>query len=343
MSPSENSQLKARMIPRTAALWEQSLASAFTNPEALLRYLQLDPALANGLETVVDRFRLLVPQGFAGLMEKGNPHDPLLRQVLPLAAELQRQPGYSDDPVGDQAAARNPGLLQKYPGRALLVATGACAVHCRYCFRRHFPYRGATASQSQWQSTLRTLRSDPSITEIILSGGDPLMLSDETLEGIIGDLEQIRHLSRLRFHSRLPIVLPERCTERLLTILAGSRLQTLLVIHCNHARELGEAATEALIRLRGSGLTLLNQSVLLKGVNDSSGSLCDLSEALFNAGVLPYYVHLLDRVRGAAHFEVAPDRARDLQNEIRERLPGYLMPRFVFEQAGMQSKLPLGY
>jgi EF-P beta-lysylation protein EpmB len=330
------------MIPRTAALWEQSLAAAFTNPEALLRYLQLDPALADGLGAAADRFRLLVPRGFAALMEKGNAHDPLLRQVLPLAEELLKQPGYSDDPVGDQAATRNPGLLQKYPGRALLVATGACAVHCRYCFRRHFPYREGSASDSQWQSILRTLRAEPSITEIILSGGDPLMLPDEALETMIRDLQGIQHLSRLRIHSRLPIVLPERCTDQLLTILNGSRLRTILVIHCNHARELGYAATEALDLLRRSGLALLNQSVLLKGVNDSAASLCELSEALFNAGVLPYYVHLLDRVRGAAHFEVAADRARDLQNEIRERLPGYLVPRFVFEQPGMQSKLPLG-
>jgi EF-P beta-lysylation protein EpmB len=329
------------MIPRSSALWERSLASAFTNPEALLRYLQLDPALANGLGAAADRFRLLVPRGFAALMEKGNVHDPLLRQVLPLAEELRETPGYSDDPVGDQAATRNPGVLQKYPGRALLVATGACAVHCRYCFRRHFPFREATASNSQWQSTLRTLRSEPSITEIILSGGDPLMLPDETLETMIRDLERIQHLSRLRIHSRLPIVLPERCTDRLLTILNGSRLRTLLVVHCNHAQELGNAAAEALELLRRSGLALLNQSVLLKDVNDTAASLCDLSEALFDAGVLPYYIHLLDRVMGAAHFEVTPDRARDLQNEIRERLPGYLVPRFVFEQPGMKSKLPL--
>jgi EF-P beta-lysylation protein EpmB len=343
MSSSENSQLKARMIPRTAALWEQSLASAFTDPQALLRYLQLDPALASGIGPATDRFRMLVPQGFAALMEKGNPDDPLLRQVLPLAEELRETAGYSTDPVGDGAATRSPGLLQKYPGRALLVTTGACAVHCRYCFRRHFPYREGIVCNNQWQSTLHTLRAEPSISEVILSGGDPLMLPDEALEQMIRDLEQIPHLSSLRIHSRLPIVLPERCTDRLLAILNGSRLRPLLVIHCNHARELGNAARETLALLRQSGLILLNQSVLLKGVNDSSASLCDLSEALFNAGVLPYYVHLLDRVRGAAHFEVTPERARVLQNEIRERLPGYLVPRFVFEQPGRKSKLPLDY
>jgi EF-P beta-lysylation protein EpmB len=341
MSSSENSQLKARMIPRTAALWEQSLARAFTNRQDLLRYLQLDPALAAGAGPATDRFSMLIPRNFASLMEKGNPDDPLLRQVLPLAEELRETAGYSPDPVGDGAATRSPGLLQKYPGRALLVMTGACAVHCRYCFRRHFPYREAAASNGQWQSTLHTLRTDPSITEIILSGGDPLMLPDTALERMIHDLEQIPHLSKLRIHSRLPIILPERCTNRLLAVLSGSRLRPLLVIHCNHARELGNAAREALEPLRQSGLTLLNQSVLLQGVNDSTAALCDLSEALFNAGVLPYYVHLLDRVSGAAHFEVPPERARILQNEIRERLPGYLVPRFVFEQTGKKSKLPL--
>jgi EF-P beta-lysylation protein EpmB len=329
------------MITRTAALWEQSLAAAFTDPRALLQYLRLDPALANGAGAAAERFRLRVPLGFASLIEKGNPDDPLLRQVLPLAAELQEAAGYSHDPVGDGAATRSPGLLQKYPGRALLVTTGACAVHCRYCFRRHFPYREAAISTSRWQSILRILHADPSLNEIILSGGDPFMLSDEALEKMIRDLEQVPHLSRLRIHSRLPIVIPERCTDRLLATLRSGRLQTLLVIHCNHARELGGAAAETLSQLRRSGLTLLNQSVLLKGVNDSTPSLCDLSEALFDVGVLPYYVHLLDRVSGAAHFEVAPDRAGELQKKMRERLPGYLVPRFVSEQPGMKSKLPL--
>jgi EF-P beta-lysylation protein EpmB len=342
MLSSENSQLKARIIPRTEALWELSLATAFTSSEALIRFLQLDPALADGANSAAERFPLLVPRGFASLMEKGNPDDPLLRQVLPLAIESERKPGYSDDPLDEQQATRNPGLLQKYPGRALLVSTGACGIHCRYCFRRHFPYRQSTASNDHWRTTLHTLRSDPSVTEIILSGGDPLMLADDTLEGMIRDLQQIPHLSRLRIHSRLPIVLPERCNSRLPTILGNSRLQTVLVVHCNHARELGPAAVEALIRFRASGVTLLNQSVLLRGVNDSVTSLCDLSESLFGAGILPYYIHLLDRVLGAAHFEVAPDRARQLQKGVRERLPGYLVPRFVMERPGVKTKLPLG-
>ncbi len=341
MSSSENSQLKARIIPRTDALWEQSLASAFTGVAELLRYLQLDPRLAEDAESAARGFPIRVPRGYAALMEKGNPDDPLLRQVLPQALELEENPGFTPDPVGDREATRNPGLLQKYPGRALLVATGACAIHCRFCFRRHFPYREATTSGRQWQTTLQTLLSDPGITEIILSGGDPLMLPDDALQRIIHDLERIPHLSRLRIHSRVPIVLPERCSERLINTLSGSRLQTVLVLHCNHARELGERTAAGLAVLRRPGLTLLNQSVLLKGINDSAASLRELSEALFRTGVLPYYLHLLDRVTGAAHFEVGLDQARRLQNEIREQLPGYLVPRFVSERAGMKAKLPL--
>ncbi len=341
MSSSENSQLKARIIPRTDALWEQSLTSAFANARELLQYLQLNPRLADDAESAARSFPLRVPRGFAALMEKGNPDDPLLLQVLPQPREQEEKPGFSPDPVGDREATRNPGLLQKYPGRALLVTTGACAVHCRFCFRRHFPYREATTSGRQWWNTLQTLHSDPGVTEIILSGGDPLMLPDDTLRQMIRDLEAIPHLSRLRIHSRLPIVLPERCTEMLKNTLSDSRLQTVLVLHCNHVRELGERTAAGLASLRNSGLTLLNQSVLLKGVNDSAAALCDLSETLFKAGVLPYYLHMLDRVTGAAHFEVGLDQARRLQNEIREQLPGYLVPRFVLEQTGMKSKLPL--
>ncbi len=325
------------MIPRTKAVWQQALADAFTDPDELLHYLRLpqEPALAT------QAFRMLVPRSFAAQMVTGDRDDPLLRQVLPLATEQDRIPGFIEDPVGDLEAATAPGVLHKYHGRALLIATGACAIHCRYCFRRHFPYGDAPANREGWHKTLDYLGSDPSIREVILSGGDPLMLSDERLGEQIGGLEQIPHLRRLRIHSRLPVLLPKRITPELTGLLIENRLQTLLVIHCNHARELPDGTRRKLRELRGSGVTLLNQSVLLRGVNDSVEVLSDLSESLFDSGVLPYYLHLLDPVLGAAHFEVPDAEARRLYLGLLDRLPGYLVPKLVREHVGAPSKRPL--
>ncbi len=288
-----------------------------------------------------DPFGLRVPRGFVERMEKGNPNDPLLRQVLPTAEELVTAPGFSPDPVGDGAATLSPGLLQKYQGRALLVVTGACASHCRYCFRRHYPYRESSASGRKWEQGLEYLRADGSVSEVILSGGDPLMLDDEALDELLKELQTLPHIRRLRIHSRLPITLPERITGELAGLLSELRLPVVLVLHCNHRQELSGPVPEALRRLTSAGVTLLNQSVLLRGVNDCPDTLCDLSERLFELGVLPYYLHMLDRVAGAAHFEVSPEHSRELERELRRRLPGYLMPRFVYEQAGAAAKLPL--
>jgi EF-P beta-lysylation protein EpmB len=271
-------------------------------------------------------------------MRKGDPDDPLLRQVLPDAAEIRAAQGFVPDPVGDLEAQEGRGLLHKYQGRVLMIASGACAVHCRYCFRREFPYSETTASRAQWQSALAYLRGHREVREVVLSGGDPLTLTDQRLAELNGHLEQIPHLLRIRVHSRLPVVLPERIDSELLAWLGNTRLQRVMVIHANHPRELSRAVRGALIELRKVGVTVLNQSVLLKGVNDTADTLAQLSETLYDAGTLPYYLHMLDKVRGAAHFEVRHDRALEIYRQLQSRLPGYLLPRLVREQAGATAK-----
>ncbi|MAT83686.1 MAG: EF-P beta-lysylation protein EpmB [Gammaproteobacteria bacterium] len=304
----------------------------------LLDRLGLDPALLPAARRAAELFPLRVPLAFVERMRPGDPRDPLLRQVLPLEDELAEVPGFAADPVGDDAALVAGGVLHKYRGRALLVTTGACAVHCRYCFRRHFPYADANASADGWQSALDYLRSQPDVTEVILSGGDPLTLSDRRLKTLADALADISHLRRLRVHTRLPIMNPARIEDALLDWLAGTRLDPVMVIHANHANEIDATVAEALARLGSRGVTLLNQAVLMRGVNDSADALADLSERLFEAGVLPYYLHLLDRVRGAAHFEVPEAEAVALHAEVAARLPGYLVPKLVREIAGEPGK-----
>ena len=330
----------SRILPKDAN-WKQELREAFTQPEALLQSLGLDPRLV--APAAARQFPFLVPRSFARLMIPGDPDDPLLRQVLPVAAELEEHPGYSTDPVGDALSRRATGLLRKYQGRALLLVTGACALHCRYCFRRHFPYARDTLVQDRDQAALALLAADPDITEVVLSGGDPLMLDDARLAALIDRLTAIAHLRRLRLHTRLPVVLPSRITPSLLALLSASRLPIALVIHANHAREVrGEEVRAALSALKATGATLLNQSVLLRGVNAEATSLADLSEALFAASVLPYYLHLLDPVAGAAHFEVSLAEARAIMAKLRTELPGYLVPKLVRELPGGAYKEPCG-
>lgn len=322
--------------------WQRLQAAAITDPAVLLRRLGLDRALLPAARRAAQHFRLRVPEGYVARMRRGDPHDPLLRQVLPLDAECQDPPGYLDDPVGDHDAMMVPGLLHKYPGRVLLLSTGACAVHCRYCFRRHFPYADANPAREQWGPALDYIAARPAITEVILSGGDPLSLSDERLSALAGALAEIPHLRRLRVHSRTPVVLPERVDEALLDWLAPGRFATVMVIHANHAREIDGTVREAVGRLRRAGVLLLNQAVLLRGVNDRVEDLADLSETLFEAGVLPYYLHQLDPVRGAAHFLVPDRQALALHEALAARVPGYLLPRLVREIPGAGGKTPLG-
>ena len=320
--------------------WQQLLADAITDPAELCRTLDLDPALLAPALAAASDFPLRVPRSFVAKMRRGDPRDPLLLQVLPLATELHAVEGFSTDPVGDLAsrATHGDGVLHKYAGRALLIATGACAVHCRYCFRRHFPYQHESALAGGWEGALRHLRSDTSITEVILSGGDPLSLNDRRLQQLTDGLDALAHVRRLRIHTRYPVVLPERIDAGLLTWLAGLRLQKVLVLHANHAHEI-DAMTRSVCRnLATAGVTLLNQSVLLAGINDRVDALSDLSEALFDAGVLPYYLHVLDRVQGAAHFDISTDNALSLHAQLTARLPGYLVPRLVREVPGAPAK-----
>ena len=335
------------MIPakgpsRQVPAWQRELARAITDPAELLRELALNLGLLPAARAAAARFPLRVPRGFVARMRKGDPDDPLLRQVLPLGAELEATPGFVADPVGDQTAQATPGVLHKYHGRALLIVTGACAVHCRYCFRREFPYAEVHAGVDEWRPALAYLANDPSIREVILSGGDPLSLSDRRLGALLAALDQIPHLERLRIHSRQPIVLPERVDDGLLERLAQTRLRPVLVVHANHPRELDETVRAALTQLAVAKVTLLNQAVLLRGVNDSAAVLAELSEALFAARVLPYYLHLLDPVRGAAHFDVNETEASAIIKTLRRRLPGYLTPRLAREQPGQLAKTLVG-
>jgi EF-P beta-lysylation protein EpmB len=317
--------------------WQQALREAITDPAELLALLDLDPALAPRASDAARTFPLRVPRGFIARMRRGDPADPLLRQVLPIGEELDAMPGYSADPLGEAAATAAPGLLHKYQGRALLIATGACAVNCRYCFRREFPYAEATEG-GRWNAAIDAIAADASIEEIILSGGDPLNLGDARLHELGARLAQIPQLRRLRIHTRQPIVLPERVDAGLLGWLDTLPWPIIIVLHTNHANEIDAGVASALATLRGHGVTLLNQSVLLAGVNDSAITLAALSERLFECGVLPYYLHLLDHVRGAAHFDVGEERALAIAAELAALLPGYLVPRLAREVAGARAK-----
>jgi EF-P beta-lysylation protein EpmB len=325
--------------PRT---WQQELAEAITSPEELATALGLSPHAFAGALEAGRRFRLRVPRSFVARMRPGDLSDPLLRQILPVSAELAPDAGYSDDPVGERSAVRAPALLQKYRGRALLITTPACAVHCRYCFRREFPYEEQGADAPRWSEALAEIAADASLEEIILSGGDPLSLSNARLDNLTRALAAIPHVRRIRVHTRQPVVLPSRVDEGLLQWLRTSALPLVIVLHVNHPNELDGELIAACTRLRATGVTVLNQTVLLAGVNDDVEVLADLSRRLFEAGVLPYYLHALDRVRGAAHFAVPDERAQILAGRLAARLPGYLVPRLVREVPGAPAKVVLG-
>ncbi len=329
------------MIPRSVPAWQGELAAAIRDPAELLRLLELPPELLPGARAAAADFPLRVPHAFLRRMRRGDPGDPLLRQVLPLAEETLPAEGFVADPVGDLPATAGTGLIHKYHGRALVVAAGTCAVHCRYCFRRHFPYADNVPDSAQRAALVAQLRRSPEISEVILSGGDPLLLSNPRLAEWLEQLAAIPQLERLRIHSRLPVVLPSRIDDELCRLLGNGRLRGVMVIHANHPQEFDAEVGEVLQGLAAAGVTLLNQAVLLRGVNDRVETLAALSETLFRNGVLPYYLHQLDRVAGAAHFEVAPATALGLLQELRMRLPGYLVPRLVREEQGRPCKTPL--
>lgn len=319
-------------------VWREAMKTAIRDPIELCRSVGLSPEFEDAAVRASRGFPVFVPLGYVARMRLGDPKDPLLRQVLPLADELQPNPGFTEDPVGDDAARASPGLLRKYQGRALMITTGACAVHCRYCFRRHYPYAGGTHSPKKWSAALSEIARDDSINEVILSGGDPLALVDSQLAELVHRLADIPHLRRLRIHTRLPIVIPERVTESLIAWLRGTRLVPVIVVHANHAQELDKEVAGAIGRLADAGVPLLNQAVLLRGVNDDVGTLVELSRRLLDCRVMPYYLHQLDRVAGAAHFEVPIEEGLRVVRQMRAALPGYAVPRFVQEISGEPSK-----
>ena len=320
--------------------WLQQLADVITEPAELLEYLALSdsPEWQKGHDAR-RLFALRVPYAFARRMKKGDPNDPLLLQVMTSANEFIATPGYSTDPLEEQDdAIAVPGLLQKYINRALLLVKGGCAVNCRYCFRRHFPYQDNQGNKANWRHALDYIRQQPELDEIIFSGGDPLMAKDHELAWLLDEIETIPHIKRLRIHSRLPVVIPARITEALTQRFSQSRLQILLVTHVNHANEIDSEFCDAMTRLKRANVTLLNQGVLLRGVNDNADTLANLSNALFDAGIMPYYLHVLDRVQGAAHFMVPDDEARLIMRELMTKVSGYMVPKLTREIGGEPSK-----
>ena len=338
------------MIARSQAGWQllpwpQQLSGSVRELDRLLALLELDPAtappaLAPAL-AAARSFPLRVTEAFASRIRPGDWFDPLLLQVLPTASELRTQPGYSDDPLDEAVSNPLPGLIHKYHGRLLLTVSGGCAINCRYCFRRAFPYQDNNPGREGWRAVLAYIAGREEIEEVILSGGDPLTATDDSLAALAAGLERIPHVQRLRIHSRLPIVLPARVNDSLLGWLTGNRLRPVMVIHCNHPQEVDAEVGAALQRLKSAGVTLLNQSVLLAGINDDIGILARLSLRLFDNGVLPYYLHVLDRVQGAAHFDLPESRARALWQALSLQLPGYLVPRLAREEPGAGSKTVL--
>ena len=321
--------------------WQQELKQLITDPAELVQLLNLGDTWLAPAYRAAKSFPLRATRSYVSRIEPGKPNDPLLMQILPLQAELSTHENYTLDPLGEQEANKTPGLIHKYHGRVLLVTAPQCAINCRYCFRRHFDYKANTPSQQQWQQAIQYIQATPSIDEVILSGGDPLVVSDKYLAWLIEELGNIEHVQRLRIHTRLPIVLPQRMTPQLLSLLINTRLDSVVVVHCNHPQELSPEVVATLKAMKDQGLVILNQSVLLKGVNNTDTTLIALSKKLFNAGVLPYYLHQLDKVVGACHFEISDKEAKQLQRSLLKNLPGYLVPKLVKEIQGDQHKRPI--
>lgn len=322
--------------------WQSQLSDLITDPSELLGLLELSSEqLLSGAILASEKFKLRVPRAFVGKMNAKNPLDPLLLQVLPHHLELEEHPEFVTDPLGEEAANQLPGVLHKYKSRFLLTLTGACAVHCRYCFRRHFPYQENLPKNEDWLNIKNYIEANPNINEIILSGGDPLTLSNRKLALWLERLSSLKQIQILRIHSRVPIVIPNRIDEQLISLLKNSRLRIVLVVHSNHASELDDFTCSKLLQLSDHHITVLNQAVLLKGVNDSAQTLIDLSYRLFEARVMPYYLHVLDKVKGAQHFDLESSKIDDIYRDVLANLPGYLVPKLVREIAGEKNKTPL--
>lgn len=321
--------------------WQIALANVISNPEELLQVLELDASLLLPAMRAAQHFSLRVPRSFVSRMQKGNPADPLLLQVLPINQELIQHPEYSVDPLQEHTVNPRPGLLHKYHGRVLLTVAGACGINCRYCFRRNFPYNENNPGRIGWEKAFNYIQADCSIKEVIFSGGDPLIATDNVLQDLITKIADIPHVTTLRIHTRLPMVIPERITADLIDVLTSTRLQAVVVMHCNHAQEIDESVMAAMTKLREAKIILLNQAVLLKNINDDAAVLAELSEKLFSCGIIPYYLHLLDKVQGTAHYNVTASRGKKIHTELLALLPGYLVPRLVNEVPGKKSKCPV--
>jgi EF-P beta-lysylation protein EpmB len=330
--------LTAKSVGPIPAVWQTAFKTAIRSATQLCRRLELPASYEAAAKAAEHSFSVFAPLGYVSKMRPGDPHDPLLRQVLPLGEELAVVPGFASDPVDDQQAQVIPGLLQKYNGRVLLITTGTCAIHCRYCFRREYPYHEGESLVARWAAAIEHIASDGSIEEVILSGGDPLTVTDERLTELVWQLAAIPHVRRLRIHTRLPVVIPERVTSGLLSCLRGTRLAPIMVVHVNHPRELAGDVGAALERMVDAGIPVLNQAVLLRGVNDDIETLVELCRTLVDLRAIPYYLHQFDRVAGAAHFEVPVQRGLELVEQLRSRLPGYAVPRYVQEIPGDRGK-----
>lgn len=320
--------------------WQKELANSFTTLESLLSYLQIP--VEKALEHTAARklFPMRVPRPFANLMKSGDFNDPLLKQVLPLKDEFIEHPDFIRDPLQEQNNNQK-GILHKYLNRALLIVKGGCAVNCRYCFRRHFPYQENTIKRAEWDAVLNYIQENRNLDEIILSGGDPLMAKDDFLQWLCKEIADIKHIKRIRIHTRLPVVIPSRIDTEFFTWFASLPLQSILVTHINHKNEVSAHLKQKLLQLRQQGLVILNQAVLLQGINDSASEQIALNEAVFEAGILPYYLHLLDKVQGAAHFDVTQQQAIAIITEVMKRQPGYLVPKLVREIGGQPGKTPI--
>jgi EF-P beta-lysylation protein EpmB len=318
--------------------WKAELSNCISSIDQLLQLLGLNSKDLNSSQLATQDFSIKVPLHYAQLMEYGNPNDPLLRQVLPIQEELKQDPSFNIDPVNESEYNPVPGIVHKYRNRVLMIISPNCAINCRYCFRRHFPYQENRQSKQQWLKALDYLKTKPEINEIIYSGGDPLAANDNFLSWLTQQIESIKHIKRLRIHTRLPVVIPSRIDNQLLDWLSNTRLKPTMVLHINHANEIDSKLYQSVELLKKAGITVLNQSVLLKGVNDSSVQLITLSEKLFDAGIMPYYLHMLDPVQGASHFDIPADRAIEIFHQIQAELPGFLLPKLVQEKAGKTSK-----
>lgn len=329
-----------RKVESVEQNWLKQLANGISDPAKLLEMLEIDPSPWQDGFAARKLFAQRVPQSFVDRMEKGNPYDPLLRQVLPLSEEFEVHDGYSNDPLEEQDNEL-PGLLHKYRNRALMIVKGGCAVNCRYCFRRHFPYQENKSGKQAWTQCLEYMAQQPELNEVIFSGGDPLMAKDDEIHWLLEHIAKIPHIKRLRIHSRLPVVIPARITDELCHLLRASRLQIVLVTHINHANEINAEFAAQMAKLKQAGATLLNQGVLLKDVNNSVEAQVALNEALFDAGILPYYLHVLDKVQGAAHYFVSDEEAKEIMRGVITRVSGYLVPKLSREIGGRPSKTPL--